>query len=218
MFLPALVAKFLSLGAVAQAASGVGIAVVAFTGAGATGMLGTNVQTTLTSVVGGTGQTTGEVTPAASPSASPTGTPTRTPTGSPAVQTPAVTTPSSATPAFDAKAWVLGPTGSQTFGEWVRQGAHNKAALEAAARARGEDFRFGQVVSSWARTKHVDLSKVQGLDDVEGDDHSTTTAAPTRAEETETEHATQDNHGNGRGNSGDSDHGGGKSDRGHSGD
>ncbi|MFL6097823.1 MAG: hypothetical protein ACJ71Y_20405, partial [Blastococcus sp.] len=38
MFFPALLAKFLSAGAVAQAASGVGIALVAFTGAGATGM------------------------------------------------------------------------------------------------------------------------------------------------------------------------------------
>ena len=51
MFFPALLAKFLSAGVVAQACSGAGIALVAFTGAGATGLLGDDVQTTITSVV-----------------------------------------------------------------------------------------------------------------------------------------------------------------------
>ena len=203
MFLPALVAKFLSLSAVAQAASGVGIAVVAFTGAGATGMLGDDVQTSLTSVVGAA-DTTGDV---SSSDVTPTATATATET--PAVETPAVETPSPAVAAFDAKAWEGGPTGTQTFSEWVSQGAHNKAVLEAAAAARGEDFRFGQVVSSWAQKKHVDLSQVEGID-VEGiDDSSDATATATAEVETETENSTEATHGNGRGN------GGGNSGRGH---
>jgi len=52
MFFPALLAKFLSAGAVAQAASGAGIALVAFTGAGVAGVLPEPVQETFSSVVG----------------------------------------------------------------------------------------------------------------------------------------------------------------------
>jgi len=207
MFLPALVAKFLSLSAVAQAASGVGIAVVAFTGAGATGMLGDNVQTSLTSVVGAA-DATGDV-------STPVATPTETPAvETPAAETPAVETPSPAVVAFDATTWKDGPTGSQTFGEWVSQGAHNKDLLEAAALARGEDFRFGQIVSARAHEKHVDLSQVEGIEDVEGIDDSATPSATPTAEvetETETEHSTEATHGHGGGNSGH----GGNSGRGH---
>jgi len=198
MFLPALVAKFLSLSAVAQAASGVGIAVVAFTGAGATGMLGDDVQTSLTSVVGAADATSDGSTPVATPTETPA---TETPAvETPAVETPAVATPSPAVAAFDAKLWAAGPTGAQTFGEWVSQGAHNKAALAAAARARGEVFRFGQVVSSRAHEKHIDLSEVEGIEDVEGIDDSassTATHTATHTAEVETEHSTEDTHGGG---------------------
>src|SRR4051812_9943612 len=120
MFLPALVAKFLSLGAVAQAASGVGIAVVAFTGAGATGLLGSDVQTTLTSVVSPAEETGDVSTPDA----------TATPTETPGDQGLAVESPSPAVAEFDAQAWLGGPVGAETFGEWVSRGAHNKDALE----------------------------------------------------------------------------------------
>jgi hypothetical protein len=51
MFFPALLAKFLSAGAVAQAASGAGIVLVAFTGAGVAGVLPGPVQDTFSSVV-----------------------------------------------------------------------------------------------------------------------------------------------------------------------
>ena len=53
MIFPALLAKFLSAGAVAQAATGAGVVVVAATGAGATGALRDDVQDTFTTVVGG---------------------------------------------------------------------------------------------------------------------------------------------------------------------
>ena len=51
MFFPALLAKFLSAGAMAQAASGAGIVLVAFTGAGVAGVLPGPVQDTFSSVV-----------------------------------------------------------------------------------------------------------------------------------------------------------------------
>jgi hypothetical protein len=188
MFLPALVAKFLSLSAVAQAASGVGIAVVAFTGAGATGILGNNVQTTLTSVVGAADESAGDV-------STPVSSPTETPTETPAVETPAVETPAPTTPAFDAQAWALnGPAAGQSFGEWVRQ----------AARAGKAD---GAVISAWAHKKHVDLSEVEGLDD------SAPSATP--APEVETEHSTETTHGNSGHGGGNSGHSGGDSGHGH---
>ena len=189
MFFPALLAKFLSAGAVAQAASGVGIALVAFTGAGATGLLGNDVQTTLTSVVGAADETSDVSEPVASPTPTETG-------ETPAVETPAVETPAVETPAaFDAAAWAAnGPADGESFGEWVRQ----------AARAGKVD---GSVVSAWAHKKHVDLSDVEGIDD-----SATPSATPTPEveNETETEHATETAHGNGHGSNGggDSGHGG----------
>jgi hypothetical protein len=160
MFFPALLAKFLSAGAVAQAASGVGIALVAFTGAGATGMLGDDVQTTLTSVV----DASDEVAPQDDTALPGDGT-----TTNPGVVDS--TNGETALPvaeAFDAQAWKdAGPDGYKTFGEWVSEGAHNKAALEAAAALDGnEDFRFGQIVSQWATKKHMsaeDLAE-EGVD------------------------------------------------------
>jgi hypothetical protein len=190
MFFPALLAKFLSAGAVAQAASGVGIALVAFTGAGATGLLGDDVQTTLTSVVGAADET-GDV---SMPVASPTATETETP----AVETPAVETPgpmSAEEAALAAQA--AGPTAGEKFSAWVH-------------RAFPDGKADGRIVSEWARNKHVDLNEVEGLEDVEGlDDSGSATASPTA--EVETEDATEATHGNGRGNSGH----GGNSGRGH---
>ena len=51
MIFPALLAKFLSAGAVAQAATGAGVVIVVATGAGATGVLGEEVQDSLTGIV-----------------------------------------------------------------------------------------------------------------------------------------------------------------------
>jgi len=51
MILPALIAKFLSAGAIAQAATGATVAVVAFTGVGAVGALPDPVQDTFATVV-----------------------------------------------------------------------------------------------------------------------------------------------------------------------
>ena len=200
MFFPALLAKFLCAGAVAQAASGVGIAVVAFTGAGATGLLGNDVQTTLTSVVG-VADATGDVsTPDAAPAATETETPeTATPAvQTPAVQTPAVETPSPAPAELSAlAAQAAGPTPGEKFSAWVH-------------RAFPDGKADGRIVSEWARNKHVDLSNVEGVEDVEGIDDSASSAATPTAE-VETEHFAEATHGN---SGGTSRHGGGNSGRG----
>jgi hypothetical protein len=200
MFFPALLAKFLAAGALAQAASGVGIAVVAFTGAGATGLLGNDVQTTLTSVVG-VADATGDVrTPDVTAAATETETPAvKTPVvTTPAVETPAVETPSPAPAELSAlAAQAAGPTPGEKFSAWMH-------------RAFPTGKADGRIVSQWARTKHVDLSKVEGIEDVEGiDDSASATATPTA--EVETEHSAEATHGN---SGGTSRHGGGDSGRG----
>ena len=190
MFLPALVAKFLSLSAVAQAASGVGIAVVAFTGAGATGMLGDDVQTSLTSVVGAADVTGDTSTPAPSPTA------TTTPTvEAPAIVTPADVTPGPVEPRTPEEAQKSGPTAGEKFGDWVHE-------------AYPDGKADGQRVSYWAQRKHVDPSEVEGTDD-----SVTPTATQTAESETEveTEHTTETTHSGG----GTTGHGGGNSGRGH---
>jgi hypothetical protein len=190
MFFPALLAKFLAAGAMAQAATGVGIAVVAFTGAGATGLLGDGVQTTLTSVVSAADETTGAVsTPGSSETADPSETE---PVETPAVETPAAETPAAVPPRTAEEARAAGPTSGQTFGAWVHEAFPDGKA-------------DGRIVSSWARQKHVPQSEV---DAVEGIDDPTPSATVTP--EVETEDATEATHGHG--NSG---HGGLNSGRGH---
>lgn len=159
MFLPALAAKFLSLSAVAQAASGVGIAVVAFTGAGATGLLGTDVQTSLGSVVGAA-ETTGDVTltvtptqsPTATPTDTPTATPTDTPTATPTDVAPAVGTPAAS--ALTAESWAKGPATGQAFGDWVSAGARlgyvDGATISKFAHLRNEQRKAGVPATSTA--------------------------------------------------------------------
>jgi hypothetical protein len=209
MFFPALLAKFLSAGAVAQAASGAGIALVAFTGAGVVGVLPGPVQDSFSSVVGS--ETAAEDTTGPADQA-PTGDTTGTGTDDgTAVDDPAVETPAPAAAEFDATGWAdNGPSGTQTFSEWVSQGAHNKDALEAAAAARGvENFRFGQIVSEWAHKKHIDPSEVEGVEGA--DDTTTATPTPTAESETKSEDSGKTSHGSGgHGNSGS-----GNSGRGH---
>lgn len=180
MFFPALLAKFLSAGAMAQAASGVGIAVVAFTGAGATGLLGNDVQTTLTSVVGAAGETSGVSTPVSSSPA--TGTDETPAVETPAVETPAVVTPAAVTPRTVAEAQLAGPVPGQTFGDWVHE-------------AFPDGKVDGRIVSSWARQKHVPLSEVEDVEGIESGDDSTASATSTPAVGTEREDATEATHG-----------------------
>ena len=192
MFIPALFAKLLSAGAVAQAATGAGVAVVLVTGAGAVGALPDPVQNTVSSVVGA-------VTPFDLPSGEETaGDEPATdepvveePTAEePAVEDPAVEDPEAEQPvvedpaAFDPEAWALdGPQDGQTFGQWVSLGAHNKALL-------GEDVRFGQVVSTWAHKKHLNADDLEN-EGVDLDQLTDTPDEPTTEVEPETGDAQQ---------------------------
>lgn len=186
MFFPALIAKFLSAGAVAQAATGAGAALVVVTGAGVVGVLPDPVQDTVATAVetvtpldleggdetdtDGTGADAGAV-----PAATAT-------TTAPAEPTGAAPTEG----AFDPDLWDDGPVDGESFGSWVSEGAHNKAAIEAAAALRGEeDLRFGHLVRAFASAKHVDITDVE-VDGVELEELIGTT--PTTAPE-----ATQQN-------------------------
>jgi hypothetical protein len=188
MFFPALVAKFLSAGAVAQAASGAGIALVAFTGAGAVGVLPGPVQDTFSSIVGTdtasdetavpedtTGTETGDVTE---------------------VEDPASTTPE-VVPATDLtiEDWEKGPTPDQSFGDWVSQGARH-------------GYADGATISEWAHKRNDERRG--------GATESTAPSAETEAPEVEDDDATETEAPEvGSGSRGGSSHGGGNSGRGH---
>ena len=139
MLFPALLAKFLSAGAVAQAASGAGICLVAFTGAGVAGVLPAPVQDTFSSVVG-TG-TAGGTTVPADPTGSGTATVTDTvtETGDPALETPVVVAPTDLT----LEDWAKGPAPDQAFGDWVSDGARH-------------GYADGKTISEWAHARNED--------------------------------------------------------------
>jgi hypothetical protein len=143
MLFPVLLAKFLSAGALAQAATGAGVVLVAVTGVGAAGALPDPLQTTVAAAVERV-------------------TPFELPAGEKAVreeepavdQPPAVEEPlaeevpvdeqpaiEGADVAFDPEEWALdGPEQGQTFGSWVREAAHHG----------GVD---GRIVRTWAHRK-----------------------------------------------------------------
>ena len=204
MIFPALLAKILSAGAVAQAATGAGVVLVVATGAGATGVLGDDVQDTLTSVVAPSEEeevTTQDETLADDQTLS---------TDPGAVLTPAVetTVPVEPTDAEDAEAvqarveaWVLeGPDGYGSIGEWVSEG---KKDGQVKAWLRGNGVSFGSVVSGWANGKGVDEEVLaalglndDGLDDP-ADGTTEVTPEPETVDSTQTDDSTSDR-GNGK--------------------
>jgi hypothetical protein len=151
MFFPALLAKFLSAGAVAQAASGAGIALVAFTGAGVVGVLPGPVQDTFSSVVG-SNTAAADTTLPADPTGTEdtTGTAADDSTGSTGVEDPAVVTPETPAPtALTLEEWKKGPdaTTDQAFGDWVSSGARlgyvDGATVSKYAQARNAQRKAG---------------------------------------------------------------------------
>ena len=209
MFIPVLIAKFLSAGAVAQAATGAGLVLVVATGAGATGVLGDDVQETVASVVGvASEEATGDdvvaledVVPGTGIVVEPT----------PVVQTTAPAEPTEAE--FDAATWAAdGPTEDQPFGQWVSVAAHNKDAIRAAG------LSFGQMVREWAHQKGLDDAELveEGVDldelvDVPAEP-TPTTAPEVEADTAESEPATatteRSNRGNGNAGNGKATNGG----------
>ena len=204
MIFPALVAKFLSAGAIAQAATGAAVVVVAVTGAGAAGALPDPAQDTFATVVAA-------VTPLEAPTS---GEPTEDvdPT-EPVVEEvesidEATEVPDDAA-ALEAqvKAWALeGPAEGESFSAWVGEGS--TAEVKDWLRARG--MNFGNVVSAWANGKGFSDEELEAL----GADLEETVDAPAvpeadeesdeASDESETEEAevatTEDrgSHGNGK--------------------
>jgi uncharacterized membrane protein YgcG len=162
MILSALFVKFLSAGAVAQAATGATVAVVAFTGVGAVGALPDPVQDTFATVVA-------DLTPLEPPASEET-------TDQVVAEETAVeevvpeeaTTEDVAEVPTDAggvedleaqvRAWALeGPADGQSISAWASEGS--KADVKRWLRARG--MNYGNVVSAWTSGKgftHEELS------------------------------------------------------------
>jgi hypothetical protein len=148
MILSALIAKFLSAGAVAQAATGATVAVVAFTGVGAVGALPDPAQDTFATVVAA-------ITPIEPPTS---GEPTEGVVLEEIAAEEAETTDEVAEVVepgvVDVQAWIdAGPEGYDSFGAWVSASAHD-VDLREALRAEGKNF--GSVISTWAHDKRMD--------------------------------------------------------------
>ncbi len=151
MIFPVLIAKFLSAGAVAQAATGATVAVVAFTGVGAVGALPDPVQDTFATVVA-------EITPLAPPtSEEPAEEVVPEETVAEEVETTdgaTDVTEGAEAVEVDVEAWIAaGPADHDSFGAWVSESAHN-TDLREALRAQGKNF--GSVISKWAHDKGLD--------------------------------------------------------------
>jgi hypothetical protein len=163
MFFPALLAKIASAGAVAQAAVGAGVIVVAFTGAGAAGVLPDSLQHGFATVADTIGieatdpvESDEDVAPAddTGPDADApvTGTGEEAdPTGAPAEAAD-----------LTLEEWQAGPAPDQPFRVWVSEGARH-------------GYADGATISHWAHQKHVDWPE-----------ESTATTAPTPQPEPDT--------------------------------
>jgi hypothetical protein len=158
MILPALIAKFLSAGAIAQAATGATVAVVAFTGVGVVGALPDPVQDTFATVVA-------EITPLEPPTSEE---PSEEPTEEvvpevapeetvveeiedvePTVESPEVPADAEAL-AAQVKEWALtGPAEGESISDWASKGS--TADVKGWLRAHG--MTFGNVVSAHASGK-----------------------------------------------------------------
>jgi hypothetical protein len=221
MFFPALLAKFLSAGAVAQACSGAGIALVAFTGAGAAGVLPGPVQDTFSSVVGSDTTAADESTTPEEGDGAATATPTETGTGTGEasgvtavpelpvelpVETPVVTPEVPAPADLSLDAWKAGPTPGQSFGDWVSQGARH-------------GYADGKVISSFAHKRNDDRrsaaaatsAPAAGSEAPEADDDRSSNSSPEVEHESRDESGHESGHGRGNGGG----NGGGNNGHGH---
>ncbi|NYJ06093.1 hypothetical protein [Petropleomorpha daqingensis] len=196
MFFPALLAKIVSAGAVAQAATGAGIVFVAFTGAGVAGALPDSLQHGFATVASTVGiqvedpQQTDDVAPVPPATSAPTGT---------EVDGSGTTTDAgddTAAPATDdgytLEDWEKGPAEGQPFGDWVSEGARH-------------GYADGAVISREAHEKGIVLPDDTAATTEGSGDDAEQTSAPTAG-----------NQRSGHGNSG-SAHGSGGSGSGRSG-
>jgi uncharacterized membrane protein YgcG len=213
MFFPALLAKLLSAGAVAQAATGATVVVVAFAGAGAVGVLPDPVQETFTSIVSDEAEVPVE-------EEAPVQVPVEeapveeAPVEEAPVDEPLVEETEEQTPEEVVSAWMTAPI-EGSFGNWV-SGARHDPELLAAIEETGHNFGF--YVSQRAKNKGLtaqDLAE-EGVDLEElAEDGTVVETSPQaetpEAEVEETEPTTQErgNRGNGNGRGGSNGNGNG---------
>jgi hypothetical protein len=152
VIVPALLAKFLSAGALAQAATGAGVVVVVAAGAGTAGALPDGAQAAFSDVTG-IQQTAEEQVDGDEQLVSDDGT-VLADSGDESVTDEDA---AAETGEFDAGDWLAAqvPDDYPTFGAWVSDGAHHRDDLEN-HEALAEYRNFGEVVSERARAKGMD--------------------------------------------------------------
>jgi hypothetical protein len=163
VIVPALIAKFLSAGAIAQACTGAGVVVVVAAGAGTAGVLPDGAQETFSDLTGISQPADEAGDELAPPVAQPVeGTPVD--PADPALAAPVEeeTNADADAEAFDAEVWGQGynPDDYASFGAWVSLGAHNKADL-AEFLAEHEYRNFGAMVSAEAHKKGMDDNELE---------------------------------------------------------
>jgi uncharacterized membrane protein YgcG len=172
MFFPALIAKIAAAGAIAQAAAGAGIVVVAFTGAGVAGALPDSVQHGFATVASTVGiqvedpQQTDDAVPTTPSTPAPDGTEVD---GSD--ETPAAGGDSDAPAADDDytfEDWKAGPEDGESFGDWVSKGARH-------------GYADGAIISQKAHEKGVVLPTETAEPSADATDETERTSAPTSA-------------------------------------
>ena len=175
MFFPALIAKIASTGAIAQAAAGAGIVVVAFTGAGVAGALPDSLQHGFATVASTVGiqvedpQQTDDVVPTTPSTPTPDGTEVDGSDDTPAAGD--VTDAPVTDDDYTFEDWKAGPEDGESFGDWVSKGARH-------------GYADGAIISQKAHEKGVVLP--------------TETAEPTdEAEQTSPPSSASHGHGNG---------------------
>ena len=203
MFFPALLAKFLSAGAFAQAATGAGVVLVVATGAGATGVLGEDVQDTV----------------AVRRRRPPTSRPTRSPPRTTTAVDDATTDPGAVeTPAADDRG--AGRAPSSTAEQWAGErpgrrpevrrlgapGAHRRQGRRPGRQPLGPPEARGHRRTSRA------IEDVEGIEDVDDESAATPDGHPRGGDGARSD-AGEQTRGNGRGN-GNGGHGSGNG-RGH---
>ncbi len=198
VIVPALIAKFLSAGAVAQAATGAGVVVVAVAGAGTVGVLPGETQETFSDLTGINETVDQPVDDLTDPEgtepteggdlADPTD-----PTLIEPVEGEGEEGTETDAGAFDAELWIEGydPDVHSSFGAWVSLGAHNKKDLQDALAAGG--YRnFGAMVSAEAHAKGIDEDELEDELAEEDLDLGDLTDGETDATEQESEAGTGD--------------------------
>jgi hypothetical protein len=182
VIVPALIAKFLATGAVAQAATGAGVVVVVVTGAGATGVLPDGAQQTFSDLTGigetveqPTEDVTAPVVTEPVADAELPGAADLPPVTQPVeeVTEPELTEAELAEKAAEA-AWLAGPVQGQSFGDWVSLGKQKGWAtgqiVSDMAHQRNEARKAAREAAREAEREAEDTEGTEGADSPEVED------------------------------------------------